>query len=75
MAGMADLPVVNSDSNGRSSPGSVGLVTPNVGFVGAGLGAVVPGDFVAAGAGFDPGLAFIDAPQNGQSTASSSMTD
>ena len=74
MAGIADLPVVSSDSNGRSSPGSVGLVTPNVGFVGAGLDAVTVG-LVAVGAGFDPGLAFIDAPQNGQFTASSSMTD
>ena len=74
MAGIADLPVVSSDSNGRSSPGSVGLVTPKVGFAGVGLDATA-GVFVAAGAGLDPGLAFIDAPQNGQSTASSSMTD
>ena len=75
MAGIADLPVVSSDSNGKSSPGSVGLVTPKVGFVGAGLDVAAAGNFVAAAAGFVPGLAFIDAPQNGQSTASSSMTD
>src|SRR3954447_8465034 len=89
IAGMAALPDVSSDSNGRSSPGNVGLsmtdlpappfealelVAPGLELVAPGLPAAT-GDFAAAGAGFAPGFPFIDAPQNGQSTASSSRTD
>jgi len=69
---MAGLPDVNSDSKGRSSPGNVGLL--GAGFPGAGFAATT-GGFPAEGAGLAPGFDFIDAPQNGQSTASSSRTD
>jgi hypothetical protein len=58
------LPVVDMDADEPALP-----VAAGVGFAAVGLAAA------GFAAGFDPGFAFIGAPQNGQSSASSSMTD
>ena len=87
MACMADLAPGTSASNGKSSAGP-GFPAPDlapttgVDFAGvatdfgdvAGAFALVPAEGLGA-EGLEPGLAFIDEPQNGQSAASSSMTD
>jgi hypothetical protein len=85
MAWMAVLAPGNSASNGKSSAGEEVLPRAATGLVAVrGLPVVdieaeEPALPVAAGAGFaagfDPGFDFIGAPQNGQSSASSSMTD
>jgi len=84
IAGIAALPDVNSISNGKSSPGVPGFAGPGFpagGFAPVGEGLFEPGgegfgvfESIFAG-GFAPGFPFIEAPQNGQSIASSSITD
>jgi hypothetical protein len=58
------LPVVDIEAEEPALP-----VAAGVGFAAVGLAAA------GFAAGFDPGFDFIGAPQNGQSSASSSMTD